>query len=38
MKKNKFLSIVVLLTFCFISCQSAIAEEKTVKLTVPGCK
>ena len=38
MRKNKFLSIVVLLFFCFVACQSAIAGEKTVKLTVPGCK
>lgn len=38
MRKKKFFSIVVLLTFCFIACQSAMAGEKTVKLTVPGCK
>ena len=38
MRKNKFLSIVFLLFFCFIACQSAMAEEKTIKLTVPGCK
>jgi PBP1b-binding outer membrane lipoprotein LpoB len=38
MRKKKLFSIVVLLAFCFITCQSAMAGEKTVKLTVPGCK
>jgi hypothetical protein len=39
MLKNKCFSIFVLVLFCaIVSCQSAIAEEQTVKLTVPGCK
>ena len=38
MKKNKYLPVVLLVTFCIVACQSAIADEKTVKLTVPGCK
>jgi len=38
MKKNKFLAILLLSTFCiFIASQSGIAAEKTVELTVPGC-
>jgi hypothetical protein len=39
MLKNKYFSIVVLVLFCaLVSCQTAIAEQQTVKLTVPGCK
>ena len=39
MLKNKYFSIALLVLFCaLVSCQSAIAEEQTVKLTVPGCK
>ena len=39
MVKNKFFPIVLLVIFCaLVSCQSASAEEQTVKLTVPGCK
>ena len=39
MLKNKCFSIVVLVLFCaLVSCQTAIAEQQTVKLTVPGCK
>ena len=38
MKKNRFLSLVLLAMVCtVITCQSAYAEEKTVKLSVPGC-
>jgi hypothetical protein len=37
MEKKKFLSVLVLVTFCFIALQSAHAAEKTVTLTVPGC-
>ena len=38
MKKKKFLSVLVLVAFCLVALQSAGAAEKTVTLTVPGCK
>ena len=38
MQRKKLLSLLIVLVFCAIACQSAIAEEKTVKFTVPGCK
>jgi hypothetical protein len=38
MGKKKFLSVLVVVVFCFIAVQSARAAEKTVTLTVPGCK
>ena len=38
MGREKFLSALVLVTFCLIAMQSAGAAEKTVTVTVPGCK
>jgi hypothetical protein len=38
MGKKKFLTVLVLVTFCLIAMQSAGAAEKTVTVTVPGCK
>ena len=37
MKKNKFLSLILVVALCILACQSVIAPEKTVRLTVPGC-
>jgi len=37
MKKNKLLSLVLLVALCIMACQSVIGAEKTVMLTVPGC-
>ena len=38
MEKKKFLSVLVSVTFCLIALQPAFAAEKTVTLSVPGCK
>ena len=38
MGKKKFVSVLVLVAFCLIALPSAGAAEKTVTLTVPGCK
>ena len=38
MEKKKFLSVLVLVMFCLITLPSDGAAEKTVTLTVPGCK
>jgi len=38
MGKKKFLSVLVLVAFCLIALQPAFAAEKTVTLSVPGCK
>ena len=38
MGKSKFIIVVLLSAlFVFMSCQSSLATEKKVKLTVPGC-
>jgi hypothetical protein len=38
MGKKKFLSVLVLVACCLIALQPAFAAEKTVTLSVPGCK